>query len=292
MKEKKEGKERRGVFMYERQRNTHISFYEYCPTCNFRIICFGGLEPFNRLPSHDCRCQRSWCLCISGNVHAWSIQTCKHADELLLNEGQVCISENQLGHEIQSQPPGWTFCTILELFRNRWMDVDVLRLWPVLRNKIQRVRVHFRSFLTPRQKASETPLSRMKIIDQRPGIMLTRVQHDVYKIASLHVPKWLQDMWCNFWQVSRRGVEFLSLLWNRGLRRGPTAPKSQDCNRFFEPCARTVNAAATAGFEPRTIWPEVRRRIRLATTPPQNTIISSRTWPRLMFCTFSLDCRA
>ena len=30
-----------------------------------------------------------------------------------------------------------------------------------------------------------------------------------------------------------------------------------------------LNAAATAGFEPRTVWSEVRRRNRLATAPPQ-----------------------
>ena len=29
-----------------------------------------------------------------------------------------------------------------------------------------------------------------------------------------------------------------------------------------------LNAAATAGFEPRTVWSEVRRRNRLATAPP------------------------
>ena len=30
-----------------------------------------------------------------------------------------------------------------------------------------------------------------------------------------------------------------------------------------------LNAAATAGFEPRTVWSEVRRRNRLATAPPR-----------------------
>ena len=36
-----------------------------------------------------------------------------------------------------------------------------------------------------------------------------------------------------------------------------------------------LNAAATAGFEPRTVWSEVRRRNRLATAPPYHDIIFS-----------------
>ena len=36
-----------------------------------------------------------------------------------------------------------------------------------------------------------------------------------------------------------------------------------------------LNAAATAGFEPRTVWSEVRRRNRLATAPPWASWASS-----------------
>ena len=36
-----------------------------------------------------------------------------------------------------------------------------------------------------------------------------------------------------------------------------------------------LNAAATAGFEPRTVWSEVRRRYRLATAPPH---LAERIW--------------
>ena len=47
----------------------------------------------------------------------------------------------------------FTFCTTLELFRYRWMDV--LRPSQIHRHKIPSFSVHFRRFLTPRQKSSE-----------------------------------------------------------------------------------------------------------------------------------------
>ena len=44
-----------------------------------------------------------------------------------------------------------------------------------------------------------------------------------------------------------------------------------------------LNAAATTGFEPRTVWSEVRRRNRLATAPPANNSAwrqrGSNPWP-------------
>ena len=39
-----------------------------------------------------------------------------------------------------------------------------------------------------------------------------------------------------------------------------------------------LNAAATAGFEPRTVWSEVRRRNRLATAPPLTDLLYSFLW--------------
>ena len=36
-----------------------------------------------------------------------------------------------------------------------------------------------------------------------------------------------------------------------------------------------LNTAATAGFEPKTVWSEVRRRNRLATAPPILATIST-----------------
>ena len=47
-----------------------------------------------------------------------------------------------------------------------------------------------------------------------------------------------------------------------------------------------LNAAATAGFEPRTVWSEVRRRNRLATAPPLQTWwkIANRDHPKTTPC--------
>ena len=42
-----------------------------------------------------------------------------------------------------------------------------------------------------------------------------------------------------------------------------------------------LNAAATAGFEPRTVWSEVRRRNRLATAPPFFFFSFARSLPPL-----------
>ena len=39
-----------------------------------------------------------------------------------------------------------------------------------------------------------------------------------------------------------------------------------------------LNAAATAGFEPRTVWSEVRRRNRLATVPPFSVFVPFAGW--------------
>ena len=53
-----------------------------------------------------------------------------------------------------SQIAVWfTFCTTLELYQHRWMDV--LQPWQIHRHKIPSFSVHFRCFTTPRQKSSE-----------------------------------------------------------------------------------------------------------------------------------------
>ena len=41
-----------------------------------------------------------------------------------------------------------------------------------------------------------------------------------------------------------------------------------------------LNTAATAGFEPRTVWSEVRRRNRLATAPPRLHVVDLHTFQR------------
>ena len=58
------------------------------------------------------------------------------------------------GWSSNSQIAVWfTFCTTLELYQHRWMDV--LQPWQIHRHKIPSFSVHFRCFTTPRQKSSE-----------------------------------------------------------------------------------------------------------------------------------------
>ena len=79
----------------------------------------------------------------------WQISR-KKCDGLL----SVNFRRLKTGWPSNSQIAVWfTFCTTLELFRHRWMDV--LRSSQIHRHKIPSFSVHFRRFLTPRQKSSE-----------------------------------------------------------------------------------------------------------------------------------------
>ena len=71
--------------------------------------------------------------------------------DVLLSVNFRCL---KTGWSSNSQIAVWfTFCTTLELYQHRWMDV--LQPWQIHRRKIPSFSVHFRCFTTPRQKSSE-----------------------------------------------------------------------------------------------------------------------------------------
>ena len=79
----------------------------------------------------------------------WQISR-KKCDVLL----SVNFRRLRTGWPSNSQIAVWfTFCTTLELFRHRWMDVP--RPSQIHRHKIPSFSVHFRCFTTPQQKSSE-----------------------------------------------------------------------------------------------------------------------------------------
>ena len=66
-----------------------------------------------------------------------------------------------------------------------------------------------------------------------------------YKVRGLQVQKWLQEMWCNCRQVSRKKRQILLLAVKPGPAPRPSAPKCQDCDRIFKPCVQTVGMMST-----------------------------------------------
>ena len=61
-----------------------------------------------------------------------------------------------------------------------------------------------------------------------------------YEVRGLQVQTWLQEMWCNCRQVSRKKRQILLLAVKPGPAPRPSAPKCQDCDRIFKPCVQTV----------------------------------------------------
>ena len=63
-----------------------------------------------------------------------------------------------------------------------------------------------------------------------------------YEVRGLQVQKWLQEMWCNCRQVSRKKRQILLLAVKPGPAPRPSAPNCQDCDRIFKPCVQTAPA--------------------------------------------------
>ena len=61
-----------------------------------------------------------------------------------------------------------------------------------------------------------------------------------YEVGGLQVQKWLQEMWCNCRQISRKKRQILLLAVKPGPAPRPSAPKCQDCDRIFKPSAQTA----------------------------------------------------
>ena len=66
-----------------------------------------------------------------------------------------------------------------------------------------------------------------------------------YEVRGLQVQKWLQEMWCNCRQVSRKKRQILLLAVKPGPAPRPSAPKCQDCDRIFKPCVQTAFPCST-----------------------------------------------
>ena len=97
----------------------------------------------------------------------WQISR-KKCDGLL----SVNFRRLKTGWSSNSQIAVWfTFCTTLELFWYRWMDVQ--RPSQIHRHKIPSFSVHFRRFLTTRQKSSEkAPCVQKKLTPSRDWVKL------------------------------------------------------------------------------------------------------------------------
>ena len=134
----------------------------------------------------------------------WQISR-KKCDGLL----SVNFRRLKTGWPSNSQIAVWfTFCTTLELFRHRWMDV--LRPSQIHRHKIPSFSVHFRRFLTPRQKSSEKapcvrkPLTPfwdwLKLVASRKVLRSGRSAHS--EKARVDVAKVMTDFEKEVWRSS------------------------------------------------------------------------------------------
>ena len=135
----------------------------------------------------------------------WQISR-KKCDVLL----SVNFRRLKTGWPSNSQIAVWfTFCTTLELFRHRWMDV--LRPSQIHRHKISSFSVHFRCFTTRRQKSSEkAPCVQKKLIPSRDWVkLITNKTFTKWDVCTFRIGA--STCGATFDKFRERDVKFFSL---------------------------------------------------------------------------------